>query len=234
MKSQTKQKKTVTGNGRSGIMIDDAYQKIKEMIYYNQLAPGQKLIYSNLAEKLHKSITPIIQALNRLEKARLVTYVPNKGFFVGEITEAEAVQLYQAREALEIYILPAVIENFKPTTLDDIRSDEVFQKYEGPNRRMLFLHDAQFHLKIAEYARNEVILQLLKDVFERIYLKYRPEFLDHATEKAALKEHREILQALAKGDLAEVTAMVKGHTNSGLVRIVESLRASESAKYIIL
>jgi len=234
MKSAVKQKKLEKGNGRSGIMIDDAYQKIKEMIYYNQLAPGQKLIYSNLAEKLNKSITPIIQALNRLEKARLVTYVPNKGFFVGEITEAEAVQLYQAREALEIYMLPSIIKNFQAKTIEDIRREDAFKKYEGANRRMLFLHDAQFHLRIAEYAQNEVILQLLKDVFERIFLKYRPEYLDHATEKAALREHREILETLAKGDLAEATAIVKAHINFGLERIVESLRASESANYIHL
>jgi len=221
-------------SGRNGIMIDDAYQKIKEMIYYNQLAPGQKLIYSALAKKLNKSVTPVIQALNRLENARLVTYVPNKGFFVGEITETEAVQLYQAREALEIYILPSIMENLTPAVVDEIK--DTFKRYEGSNRRMLFLHDAQFHLKMVEYARNDVIHQLLKDIFERIFLKYRPEFLDNVVAKAAIKEHREILNAMKNGDLAAATALVKGHTEFGLARIVESIRSrsSESAQYFKL
>ena len=221
-------------NGRNGIMIDDAYQKIKEMIYYNQLAPGQKVIYSDLAKKLNKSVTPVIQALNRLENARLVTYVPNKGFFVGEITEAEAVQLYQAREALEIYILPSIIENMTPSSFTEIK--DTFKRYEGSNRRMLFLHDAQFHLKIVEYARNDVIHQLLKDIFERIFLKYRPEFLDNVVANAAIKEHRDILNAMKKGDLAEATALVKGHIEVGLDRIIETIRSrsSESAQFFKL
>ena len=203
-------------------MIDDAYQKIKEMIYYNQVAPGQKLIYNDLAKRLNKSITPIIQALNRLESARLVTYVPNKGYFVGEITETEAIQLSQAREALEIYMIPAIIQNSTPKMLDDIKSS--FRKYEGGNRRILILLDAQFHLKIAEYAHNDVIYQLLKDVFERIYLKYRPEYLDNNREKAVLKEHREIINALRKGNEAEAATATRQHIKWGLEYILGSLR----------
>jgi DNA-binding GntR family transcriptional regulator len=42
--------------------------------------------------------------MNRLEASGLVEYRPNKEHFVGEITETEATQLYQAREALEIWI----------------------------------------------------------------------------------------------------------------------------------
>jgi len=205
-----------------GITIDDAYQKIKEMIYYNQLAPGQKLIYHDLAKRLNKSTTPVIQALNRLETARLVTYVPNKGYFVGEITETEAIQLYQAREALEIYIIKMIIQNPTSKMLDDIR--EAFKKYQGADRRTLILLDAQFHLKIAEYAQNDVIHQLLKDIFERIYLKYRPEYLDNNRGKEVVKEHREILKALRKRNEDEAITMTKRHIKAGLAYILQSLR----------
>jgi len=94
---------------KKGMTIDEVYQRIKEMIYYNQLAPGQKIIYNDLANRLKISATPVIQALKRLETSRIVNYIPNKGYFVGEITEIEARQLYQAREALETYIIPLVI-----------------------------------------------------------------------------------------------------------------------------
>ena len=106
---------------RKGLTIEEVYLKIKEMIYFNQLAPGQKLIYSDLAKRLGVSVTPVVQALNRLETSKLVRYTPNKGYFVGEITETEAVQLYQAREALEIYIMPTVIQNLDPKKLDEIQ-----------------------------------------------------------------------------------------------------------------
>ena len=40
-----------------------AYQGIRRMLYSKELAPGQKIAYRELAEKLQLSPTPIIQAL---------------------------------------------------------------------------------------------------------------------------------------------------------------------------
>ena len=74
---------------KKGIAIQQAYEKIKRLISINEFVPGQKLIYSDIAKKLDTGVTPIIQALNRLEASNLVKYVPNKGYFVGEITETD-------------------------------------------------------------------------------------------------------------------------------------------------
>ncbi len=41
--------------------------------------PCQKLIYQDLASRLHAGTTPILQALNRLENAKPVRFEPNKG-----------------------------------------------------------------------------------------------------------------------------------------------------------
>jgi DNA-binding GntR family transcriptional regulator len=214
--------KNISGaRAKKGMTIDEVYQKIKEMIYYNQLAPGQKIIYNDLANKLNISATPVIQALKRLETSRIVNYIPNKGYFVGEITESEARQLYQAREALETYIIPVVIKNLTPEKLDDIR--ETFKKYEKANRRVLILVDAQFHLKIAEYAHNEVIHQILKDIFEKIYLKYRPEYMGENREKEVLKEHHDILESLRKGDTEDTIRIIKQHIRLGRDHVVGSL-----------
>ena len=88
---------------KRGVVIEEAYNKIKEMIYSNQLAPGQKIIYTDLAKRLKISVTPLIHALNRLEASDFVSYIPNKGYFLNEITVEEASQLYEVREALELH-----------------------------------------------------------------------------------------------------------------------------------
>ena len=98
-------------SSHKGVAIEEAYQRIKEMLYLNQLAPGQKIHSNDMSRRLNISVTPVIQALNRLEASGLVEYVPNKGYFLGEITEQEAQELYEAREALEIYLIPKVVEN---------------------------------------------------------------------------------------------------------------------------
>lgn len=192
-----------------GAMMDDAYQKIKDMMYNNQLIPGQKIIYADLAGKLNTSITPIVQALKRLESSKIVRYLPNKGYVVTEITETEITELYEARESLEMYILPKIIRNMTPEAIASVRDH--FRKADMTDPRKWVVYDGQFHLKIAEYARNEVIYRLLEEILERIYLRYKPQYLGEQRLKEALKEHREILQAISSGNLKEMRSVIKRH-----------------------
>ena len=214
---------------KKGVAIEIAYSKIKRLLYINQLVPGQKLIYKDLSGKLDVGVTPVVQALNRLEASGLVDYEPNKGYCVGEITELEARNLYQAREALELFALPLVIENLDSKKLDEIT--RAFKKYRlaitNGNRRELVLLDSQFHLNITEYARNEVIQKLLKGVFEQLYLKYRAEYLGDDRIKTVIREHRALLGALRKGDVEETLKIARKHIRNGMEHVVVSLHENK-------
>ncbi|MCB2190188.1 MAG: GntR family transcriptional regulator [Deltaproteobacteria bacterium] len=222
--------KAGTPNGnRRGLAIDEAYQKIKKMIYLNQFAPGQKIISNDLAKRLNISITPVIQALNRLEASNFVTYVPNKGYFVSEITEEDAKELYMAREALELYILPLVINNITAKNFDEIKQAFSLQRSEAKNLvgRRLILLDAQFHLKIASFSGNTIICNLLQDIFEKLYLRYRPEYLGSNRIKEVAEEHRALLEALRQRDVDKALDAVRFHISQGMDRVVSSLQAEQ-------
>ena len=104
-----------------GAMLDDTFQKIKEMMYSNELVPGQKIIYSDLAARLKTSTTPIRESLKLLETAKVVKYFPNKGyFFVAPITEQEIRELNGVRESLEMLILPDIVSNITPVAIAGI------------------------------------------------------------------------------------------------------------------
>ena len=149
-----------TGTGRKkGKTVEEVCQEIKKLVYYNVLAPGQKVFYQDLAKRLNVSVTPVVQALKVLEHSNLVRYESNKGYFVGEITETEAKELYQAREALETYAIPLTIKNLTREKLESMRRifTESVNAVTAENRGMLLLKDAQFHLRLVEYSGNQVI-----------------------------------------------------------------------------
>ena len=50
-----------------------AYQGIRSLMLHNEIAPGQKISYRELAERLGMSQTPVIQALKWLEFQQLAT-----------------------------------------------------------------------------------------------------------------------------------------------------------------
>ena len=208
--------------------IDTIYTKIKTMMYNQDLAPGQKLIYQDLAHRLNVSTTPILQALHRLETAKLVRYEQNVGFFVAEITETEARELYQAREALEVYLIPLLVEKLTKKRIQKIRDDFSARREKNiPNyRRRLMLTDADFHLTIARASGNQVVVDLLDTVMERIYLKYRAEYLGDERIELVLKQHRDLLKSLENKDVEKATRLIREHIQSGMNHMIASLKES--------
>ena len=45
----------------------EAYMGIRRMFFLNEIIPGQKISYGDLAKRMNMSTTPVIQALKRLE-----------------------------------------------------------------------------------------------------------------------------------------------------------------------
>ena len=93
--------------------------------------------------------------------------------------------------------------------------------------------DAEFHLRIAKISGNEVICRLLKDVFEKIFLKYRPEYLHSDTFKGIYREHKELLDALRHRDVELAKKATRAHLASGAKRIIESLRAQSDGESML-
>jgi DNA-binding GntR family transcriptional regulator len=206
--------------------VDLAFRKIKEMMYHHEIVPGQKLLYQELARKLGMSITPVIQALNRLQLLNIVYSERNKGYYVGEADPEEAKQLFEALEALQGFVLPAVVENLTEERLQALQRamEEHVEAASAPEyRRILMLKDTHFHLRVVEYAENKVIYNLCKLILEQIYLKYRPEYMRDERLREAAEEHEAILETLRRRDVAKARRLLRQHMRKAREHIVGSL-----------
>lgn len=235
---KSKQKKTIPKNntseksiaGKKEVIhdspVDEAFNEIKEMMYRNEIVPGQRLIYSEMAKKLNMSVTPIVQALNRLQLLNLVRWEKNKGYYVGKATPDEAKELFMAREALESFIIPTVIDKLtdkKIKTIENVMRDHSDAISVPLYRRALLVIDTNFHLAIIECAENKVFYNMSKLVLEQIYLKYRPEYMNDERLNKAAEEHRGILKALKARDSKKTINLLKKHIRSGSNHVVGSL-----------
>jgi len=205
--------------------VELVFNGIKQMLYVDTLVPGQKLICQDLARKLNTSITPVVQALKGLTEANFVQYVPNKGYFVGEITETEAKELFQVREALETYIIPQVIESLDRNKIENLKTIyKEYKKISAPEQlRFRWMKDSRFHLKITEYSGNRVIYHVLEDVLEHIVLRYKPEYLLEGRMREAEREHSNILEALEERNVEKTQALMRDHIRNGLRYLLRSL-----------
>jgi len=214
--------------------VDVAFKKIKEMMYHHEIVPGQKLIYQELAKKFNMSITPIVQALNRLQLLNIVYSERNKGYYVGEADPVEAKELFIAREALETFMVPSIIENLtgeKISGIEKIMKEHTKEVSTPQYRRMLMIRDTNFHLKIIECAENKVIYNMCKLTLEQIYLKYRPEYMRDPRLTKAAEEHKMILASLKERNVRETRQRIKQHIRNGSQHVVNSLLVDKTIEF---
>jgi len=208
---------------KKGGAVGDAYNKIKRMMYYKEIVPGQKLVIRELATKLGIGATPILYALNRFHDSGLVEYRENRGYFLEEITKREAIAVYEARQAIETWAVPAIIENITPTDIHRIREQFRNNKLLLQDHRLAILSDSHFHLKLFEFANSPILYRILSGLFDEIILKYRPEYMGQDIIKSAVEGHRECLKALQEKDAVAAIHIIKNHIQQGCEYVIRTL-----------
>jgi DNA-binding GntR family transcriptional regulator len=198
-------------------LIEDAYQKIKQMIFQQKVIPGQRLVYNDLCKLFNMSRTPIINALTRLEQEGFLVSEAFRGFQVKPIDLQEAWDLFGLREALEAYAVERAIEQGEPRDLDileeTLRSHEEYMP--GSYDRKKFLVDAEFHIQIAAMTRNKVLEKMLRTNLEHVNLRFRLDNCDPARMPVAAAEHRELVERMKKKDVLKSIEIIRMHVRSG-------------------
>jgi len=210
-------------------LIEEAYRNIKNLIFQQKLIPGQRLVYDDLARMLKMSRTPIINALNRLEQQGLVVSESFRGFYVRPMDIQEAWDSFGLREALETYAVKQAIAHAEPDDFSKLEETLVAHESYTPNYydRKKILMDAQFHLQIAEMARNRILKWHLKTNLEHVYLRANLEKYDARRMSITPDEHRRLLKRMRMKNTIESVEIIRLHIQKARDHVIACLSDSE-------
>lgn len=210
-------------------LTQEAYNRIKNLLYNQELVPGQKVIYEDLARLFKMSTTPIISALSKLEQEGLMVSKFNRGFFVSEISVEEANDLIDARYVLEEYSVQKLIDNYtegKIEYLDKLREELDSYRPSSYSRKRVYL-DSYFHIGISEMAGNAYVKKLLATIFEKIYLRYRTERLPVERQESANREHLLLLDAIRRKDKKGALRVLQQHFRAVRENLINTIIQKE-------
>ncbi len=216
------------------MLTEEAYRKVKAMIFEQKLAPGQKLIYGKLSEALDMSPTPVINALHRLEHEGMVVSAPFKGFCVKKIGLQEAWDLFGVREALETYVVEQVISMASPEDMLLLEEKMLRHAAYRPKAydRKRFMLDAEFHVQLASMTRNRVLTEQLSMLFEHFYTRFRFDAIPLARLDSSAEEHRAIVDKIKRKDTNGSRDAMRIHVQNArnhIIRIVSEEPATQQA-----
>jgi len=201
--------------GPSGVEIADW---IRSQIRRQRLVPGQRLVEIDIIQQTGGSRFKVREALQRLAAEGLVDIEEYRGASVRNATMHEVRQLYEARGALEgicaaEFTRKASVEQKAElqrlaAEMEECVADAAPEHFARLN--------SQWHNLIMEAAGNLVIQGIVHRLNTPIHHLVFESFYRGERLRAAVQDHRAIVEAVMAGDAQAAEAAMRAHVINGL------------------
>ena len=208
---------------------DVVFNTLRQAILKGELAPGERLMEIQLAEKLGVSRTPNREAIRKLELEGLVLMIPRKGAEVAKISEKSLRDVLEVRRSLEELAIELACERMEA---EDLRRLEQCQEnfcraIRSGSPMEMAESDEAFHDVIYQSTGNEKLVQMLNNLREQMY-RYRLEYIKDADKRQVLMvEHEHILSALKVRNLAEARMAAREHIDNQEITVSKNIKEQE-------
>jgi DNA-binding GntR family transcriptional regulator len=137
---------------------------IRQAITSGDLGPGDRVVELQLARQLGVGNTAVREALFELERAGLVTRIPNKGSFITQMTWDDAEQVFRIRKELESLAVELALEHISPPDLDILQGfvDGMKSAAETSDFERFYQADLEFHRTIWRLSQNRYLVSSLE------------------------------------------------------------------------
>ena len=216
---------------QQGSRGDRAYRGLKTRLLMGEFPLNTRLGEERLAAMIGVSRTPIREALKRLHSEGLVTTHADGGYrpVVPDVTVMR--HLYEVRAGLELQALqrpgrlgirhdPAIIEPLRDTWRALAQ-----EPTPAPDPSFVLL-DESFHITLASAAANDVAVDFLRQVNERIRLVRMHDFLLQPRIEATIAEHLNLVELVLAGDIVGAEAAFTQHLGDSMAVVEQRVQGA--------
>lgn len=206
-------------------LANQAYAALKKDILTCELDPGSTIAQSQLVKRYDFSLTPVREALKRLEQEGYVQSIPRFGYLITPVTLKDVEDLYDLRLILEQSAVRMAIQRASAEQLAQIQQKATFTyKFKNRLSYLQFLeHNISFHVSIALASGNRKLAEMLANVLNEMTRIFNLglDLRDSAEEMR--NEHIVLAAALAQRDIQLAEQIVQDQIVLSRQRVVEML-----------
>lgn len=199
-----------------------AYDRIREKIVRNEIAPGEKVNIDALVRELGVSQTPVREALQHLEGDGLVRRGAGRGYTTTPLLGSTQLRhMFEIRMLLEPWAVRVGatdrLTNPGPELIDLV--DTFAREHSSTCSRIdLIAHDMEFHQTIHRATGNTFLQDAYDGMHAQLHL-FRL-FDDDVDSADTLSEHREVATAIAACDPEGAEGAMRLHLRCSMRRFL--------------
>lgn len=201
---------------------DQVLGVLRQRLVSGELQPGEIYSAQAIAAELSVSSGPVREAMLTLVNEGHMEPVRNRGFVVVAVTDKERADILEMRTWLEIPALEKLAMNpglLRPrqSYFQDLAEQTVAHAELGDVTAFLEC-DRQFHLDLIQLLDNAPLLKAVRELRDRTRIYSMEQLERPGTLLASAQEHLTILDALLRGAVQELRALLPSHLSHHVVR----------------
>jgi len=183
-----------------GMAVAQAQHALREL--------GDKLKEAHLARTFGVSQAPLREAIITLVGRGILEHIPNVGTHVKVFTRDETIEIYQVREALELYV-GSFIHHVDIALLKTVYQ-KMLDAATSNNIKALVEHDQYFHEMLLDGSQNCAIKKIWREQYTKSAVAHVIKDLTVTLEKVVCM-HRPIIEAVGSQSENQYKQMIKQH-----------------------
>ena len=210
---------------------EEVIDQLRDRIVQGDLAPGARLNERILCEQLGISRTPLREAIKMLATEGLVELMPNRGAIVTPLKAANIADTLAVMGTLESLAGELACTNASEAEIAEIRAlhFEMLAHHARGDLAGYFKFNQLIHLKIIEASGNPVLANTYRQLNANVRRARYMANLSQERWDAAVREHEEILGALASRDAARLKRLLAEHLAHKVASVMAALEQIDIA-----
>lgn len=215
----------IVNNSKS--LEERVYLQLEEEILSGEIKKGSSLTEISISSRLGVSRTPVRGALHRLFEEGLINLIPNRGAVVLGVNEDDLIDVYAIRMRLEglasAQAARKITDEDKKKLTEAVELAEFYiKKNDAEQLKEL---DSQFHNIIYHASGNRLLCKTLAELHRSIKAYRKKSLSVSARLEASVAEHRQILDAILRGDADAADRLTSAHISSALENLLTAVKS---------
>ena len=193
------------------------FDNLKQAIIRGNIAPGEWLVESHIAQMLGISRTPVREAIHKLERERLIERQPRGGFTVLGLNRDDIEETFGIRSVLEGYAarLAAVKHDAQELEQLENKIDEFQNALDQKKMNLLPGINTEFHDLLYSLSKSPRWINMINGLRDPIY-RYRQIILkEKKFASTSNLDHKKMLKYIRKQDAEGAERLVRDHILRG-------------------
>lgn len=201
-------------------LAEQAYARIKQMIFDFVLMPGERFSETELAHRVEVSRTPLRQALQHLARDGFLQVFPKLGWQVAPLDFDVFDELYDLRVLIECHAAQRLAESVERAPLQLLAESWLIPPGERlADSAAVGALDEQFHALLVQGSRNREMARVHQEITERIRIIRRLDFTKPARIDLTYDEHARILRAITRRRGDEAQRLLRAHIEQSKLEV---------------